>query len=83
MQHITPRFNILTLERREHGDAVLAQGQLQDRLRKKMMEENQMFDEDRDFCSLNEPDLLLQFRRPNSGVTLLQDGRVGQGGVGD
>ena len=48
-----------------------------------MMEENQMFDEDRDFCSLNEPDLLLQFRRPNSGVTLLQDGRVGQGGVGD
>ena len=76
-------FAMLTQHHREHGDAVLSKAELESRLKRKMMDENQTFDEDRDFCSLNEPDLLQQFRRPNSGVTLLQDGKVRQSGVGE
>jgi hypothetical protein len=69
-------IEILKANHNEHGDAILAQSVLEFRLRARMREENQMFDEDRDFCRLNEPDVLKLFRRPNSGVTVLQDGKV-------
>jgi hypothetical protein len=60
----------------EHGDAVVAQSILENRVKARMREENPMYDEDKDFCRLNEPDVLELFRRPNSGVTILQDGKV-------
>jgi hypothetical protein len=71
-------IDILKANHKEHGDAVLSQSVLESRLKAKMRDELQVFDEDRDFCKLNEPDVLMQFRRPNSGVTVLQDGVVGQ-----
>ncbi len=67
---------ILKTHHYEHGDAVVLRNNLEEKLKARMREENQLYDEDRDFCSLNEPDVLDLFRRPNSGVTILQDGRV-------
>jgi hypothetical protein len=67
---------ILKTHHYEHGDAVVQRNTLEEKLKARMREENQLYDEDRDFCSLNEPDVLDLFRRLNSGVTILQDGRV-------
>jgi hypothetical protein len=69
-------IEILKANHNEHGDAILAQSVLENRLRARMREEMPMFDEDKDFCRLNEPDVLKLFRRTNSGVTVLQDGQV-------
>ena len=69
-------LEILKANHNEHGDAILAQSVLENRLRARMREEMPMFDEDKDFCRLNEPDVLKLFRRTNSGVTVLQDGQV-------
>jgi hypothetical protein len=69
-------IEILKAQHSEHGDAVLTQSRLEERVKAKMREQDPMFDEDMHFCRLNEPDVLNLFRRPNSGVTVLQDGKV-------
>jgi hypothetical protein len=69
-------IEILKAQHNEHGDAELPQNSLEKKIKEKMREQDPMFDEDMHFCRLNEPGVLNLFRRPNSGVTVLQDGKV-------
>ena len=69
-------MEILKAHHQQHGDAELPQRSLEEKIKAKMREQDPMFDEDLNFCKLNEPDVLKLFRRPNSGVTVLQDNKV-------